>query len=345
MSHNTRDPQSLRGAMLAWLGAKLPGALIDLPEIEEAKGGHSSETLFLDPVITRAGQEERPRWVLRIQATGHQVYQDPAVEKQVRIMQAVERAGVAPVPKVLWFEPDPAVVGAPFFIMERLDGIVADEYYHSRGLLFDATPAERERMWLSGVEAMAGLHRLDPADAAFLDRPALGPTGLDQEIAAWDGYVTWAGVRHNDTLAKAREWMGRNVPAVRPTAVAWGDARLGNLIFRDQRCVGVLDWETASLGGPESDLGWWVYYDWWITEGLGVPRLEGIGGRDETIRAWEEFSGRKAEAMEWHEVFGTYRFAIISERAIDLANAMGSGLPVAGGDANPAIKRLKQLLG
>jgi len=146
-------------------------------------------------------------------------------------------------------------------------------------------------------------------------------------------------------LTRARAWLDDYLPAERPTGLAWGDSRLGNMIFRDNKCVAVLDWETASLGGAETDLGWWLYFDWWVTEGTGVSRLDGIGDGPATVAAWERFAGRPAQAMEWHEMFGTYRFAIISERAIALTAAAGGTMPVGGGDSNPAIVRLRQLLG
>jgi aminoglycoside phosphotransferase (APT) family kinase protein len=260
-------------------------------------------------------------------------------------MDLVGRAGAAPVPAMLWFEADPDILGAPFFVMDRVDGTVPDERYHSRGVLFDASPADRQAMWLSGIEAMAAVHRTPLDGTDFLARPALGATGLDQEIAVWDAYLAWANIPDHPTLLRARRWLADHVPAQRPTGLAWGDARLGNMVFRDNGCRGVLDWETASLAGAETDLGWWLYYDWWITEGTGVPRLDGIGDRDDTIRAWEQFAGRRADAMDWHEMFGTYRFAIISERAVALMAAAGSGIAVGGGDANPAIERLRQLLG
>lgn len=340
-----RDLASTRSAIADWLGHRLPDAIrIDLPPLKAAEGGSSSETLFLDPEIETTTGIQRPHWVLRIQASGYQVYQDPSVERQYWVMEAVAKVSAVPVPAMLWFERDASILGAPFFVMERVAGAVPDERYHSRGILFDATPAARQEMWLSGIKAMAAIHRIDPGHVSFLSRPALGPTGLDQEVAAWDAYLDWAKVPAHPVLERARAWMSDHMPADRPTGLAWGDARLGNMIFADNRCRAILDWETASLGGAESDLGWWIYYDWWITEGTGVPRLDGIGGREDTIRAWEDFSGRKAEAMEWHEMFATYRFAIISERAIALMASAGGSIAVRGGDANPAIARLRALL-
>jgi aminoglycoside phosphotransferase (APT) family kinase protein len=342
-----RDISDLGRVMVDWLSRRMPDATqIELPSMQPVDGGASSETLFLNPVVTRGGERRQYEWVLRIEATRHQVYQDPSVERQFRIMEAVarQRADV-PVPRTLWVEPDPSLLGAPFFVMERVAGAVPHERYHSQGVLFDASPAQREAMWLSGIRTMAAIHALDPTDFAFLGRPELAATGLEQEIAVWDAYLAWADVPDHPVLLRARRWLADHVPARRPSGLAWGDARLGNMIFRDCACVAVLDWETASLGGAETDLGWWLYYDWWIAEGSGMPRLEGVHGREETIRAWEEFAGRRADAIEWYEMFGTYRFAIISERAIALAAQADTELAVMSGDANPAIVRLRDLLG
>ena len=252
--------------------------------------------------------------------------------------------GRVPVPQVHYFEPDPAILGAPFFVMERVEGAVPPEAHHSSGLLAEATPAARETMWLGAIEAMANIHTLDPAPFAFLERPDRGATGLDQELAAWDAYRRWAGIPSHPMIDRGRRWLDDHMPAKRPTGLAWGDARMGNIVFRDDRVAAILDWETVSLGGAETDLGWWLYYEQAITVGAGIPRLDGIGGRDETIAAWEHFAGRKAEAMEWHEVFAAWRFAMIYERAVLLNDAMGVAHDRRGGDANPAIMTLGRLM-
>ena len=94
-----RDPAALLENITRWLGDRLPGAdRIDVPPLSAAEGGSSSETLFLNPRITEGGVTREERWVLRVQATGYQVYQDPSVERQYRVMDAVDRAGRAPLP-------------------------------------------------------------------------------------------------------------------------------------------------------------------------------------------------------------------------------------------------------
>jgi aminoglycoside phosphotransferase (APT) family kinase protein len=343
---NKREPASLREPLLGWLSERLPEADdIALLAIASPKEGASSETWLIDLAIVEKGQRRVARWVVRVQATGYQVYQDPAVEKQFRVLQVLAESSDVPVPRVLWHEADSAVLGAPFFVMERVEGEVPAEAHHSAGVLADAAPKAREAMWLSAIEAMTRIHRTDAALLPFLVRPELGATGVDQELANWDEYRRWAATAPHPMIDRARRWLDDKLPANRVTALAWGDARPGNIVFRDNRCVALLDWETVSLGGPESDLGWWLFFESAVTEVAGVPRLDGIGGRDGTIAAWEHFMGRKADSFEWHEVFATFRFAMIYERAVALNEAAGDSQSRRGGDANPAIIRLGKLIG
>jgi aminoglycoside phosphotransferase (APT) family kinase protein len=301
---------------LPWLYARMPEATqILLPEPQRPDAGESSETFFLGPLIRKGGHQFRERWVLRVEATDHRIYRDPSVERQYRVMRLLAQGGTVPVPRVFWFEPDRSVLGAPFFIMERVEGRVPSQFHHSTPFLAELSPASREALWLSAIETLARIHRSDAAPFSFLDRPQLGPTGLDQEIAEWDAYVLWSGAALHPVQERARQWLDAHMPAARPTGLAWGDARPGNLIFDQGGCRAVLDWETASLGGAETDLGWWLFYDWLITDGFGVARLDGLHGAAQFIRTWEQFAGRKAQAIEWHEVFATWRFSVIANRS------------------------------
>jgi len=342
---NKRDAASLNQPLIGWLHEHMPEAdEIAITAVSTPKEGASSETWMIDLAITEKGVKRAVRWVVRVEATGYQVYQDPAVEKQFRVLEVLSTKSDVPVPGVLWYEPDPAVLGAPFYVMERIEGEVPAEGHHSAGVLADASPSDREAMWLSAIEAMTRIHRVDPALFPFLNHPELGPTGVDQELAAWDEYRRWAAVPPHPMIERARLWLADHMPADRVTALAWGDARPGNIVFRDNRCVALLDWETASLGGAESDLGWWLFFETAVTETAGVPLLEGIGDHDATIAAWEHFMGRKADSFEWHEVFATFRFAMIYERACALNEAAGMDHSLRSGDGNPVILQLGKLI-
>jgi aminoglycoside phosphotransferase (APT) family kinase protein len=347
LQQSNRDPETLRQALLVWLHERLPAAeAIALPILRRPDAGGSSETLFLDPVITERGTERREAWVLRIEATGHQVYEDPSVARQYRVMQSLALTGAVPVPQVLWLEADRSVLGAPFFMMQRVAGSIPDSLHHSKGYLAEVSPAERAEIWTSAIETLARIHSVDVEPFAFLARSQQGVSGLDQELAVWDSYLSWSGIAVRPIQQRARRWLEDRLPANRPTGLAWGDARPGNMIFRHHRCVAVIDWETVSLGGAETDLGWWLFYDWFMSDGIDVPRLPGVPDRDATIKLWESFAGRKAHDMEWHEVFATWRFSLISDRARLLASrAGGRTIPSVTGARSPHAERLVMLTG
>ena len=341
-----RDLETTRKTLTHWLQQKMPDATdIDISRLSAADSGVSSETLFVDVTTTRSGEKTSNHWVLRIEASRMQVYQDPAVRKQFDIMDALGRHTEIPVPGTHWFEADPAVLGAPFFIMDRIEGRVPPELYNADGWLVDMNPGDREALWLDAVRNLTLIHRTDLAVVDFLNRPELGPTGLDQELECWKRYFEWSEIPRLPVLERGQKWLLDHAPADRPTGLAWGDARISNMIFDGTRCTAVIDWETVSLGGAEEDLGWWLVSDQFYADMMGVKRLEGLGDRAATIAAWEEFSGRRARDIEWHEIFATWRYAMISERAIKLYAENGTPLQgIASGEGNPYVVSLSRLL-
>ena len=97
--------------------------------------------------------------------------------------------------------------------------------------------------------------------------------------------------------------------------LSWGDARIGNQIFDDSGCIAVIDWEMATLGNPAADLAWFLFVDRHHGEGIGVPRLEGLPERDETIARWEELTGLDARStIDYYEVWAAFRFSVIMIR-------------------------------
>ncbi|HMO76863.1 MAG TPA: phosphotransferase family protein [Sphingopyxis sp.] len=339
----TRSGDDLRDILNDWAG----GALAHLGDVTcatpvAAEGGASSETWLVN---ARVGADHR-RWVLRIEPRGHQVYQDPSVARQYRVIETLAAEPGLPVPAPVALEADAALLGAPFFLMERAEGTAPPNDYHRRGLFADATPAAREAMWAEGIALMAQLHRLAPAPFAFLAAPGLAPEsdGIAQELARWDAYRRWADIPQLPLYDRARLWLEDRRPAPVPSGFAWGDARPCNMLFAGQRCTALLDWETASLGGAESDLSWWLFYDRMVSEAEGIARLDGLPDAAATIALWEAEAGRKTQAMDWHLIFAGYRFALISERARNLAIKAGRLPADAWGEANPAVRLLRDLL-
>lgn len=340
------DATFISDALQSWLRTRLPRAdAITVPPPVRPGAGGSSDTLFVNPVIRERGMERQERWVLRIEPKARQIYMLSSIERQFRVMEALRRLGSVPVPAVVWHEPDPAILGAPFFIMERVEGQIPSDFIHSQGLLVELSPAKREALWLEAVRTMAAVHAAPVESFGFLARPERGASGLEQEISLWDEYARWSGAPMQPVQERARRWLADHAPMRPPDGLAWGDARIANMVFRDSRCVAVLDWETVSLAGAESDLGWWIFFDWMMSDGWGVARLEGIGDGAKLVKAWEGFSGRRAENMEWHEVFATWRFSLISDRARMLMRQRGEADPLPAGAPAPYVRRLEMLVG
>lgn len=312
MAVTTRAPGEVARLLQPWLDRRQPGARITAVEVP--KLGASSETYLLD-VETGGGARH---WVLRVEASGNQIYQDPSVARQYRMMEELGRTGAVPVPALPALEEDAAVLGQPFFLMERVAGRGLGNDYHVAGFLQDLPVADRRAAWTNAVKAMAELHAEPPERFGFLGWSG-GGDAIGQELARWDAYRTWIGLGASAVIDKARGWLEAHRPPPQAPALAWGDARIDNLIFAGTEVVAVLDFETASLGGAESDLGWWIFFDRLMTEGAGLPWLDGLGRPDELIAVWERFAGRKAAGMDWHCLHAAWRFALIMGRAQALA--------------------------
>jgi aminoglycoside phosphotransferase (APT) family kinase protein len=257
--------------------------------------------------------------VVRIKPTGFQVFPEYDLSLQYRTLEILGRTDV-PVPRVLWLETqDTGVLGAPFYVMERVAGRIPTDQppYHTGGWMTEVTPEERAAIWWNGLDALAKIHRLDwrALGFGFLERPALGATPFEQHLEYYRRYFAWAARGRPQPVAEAAlAWLeGRRPREVEP-ALVWGDARIGNVIFDGTRPAAVLDWEMVTLGDPAQDLAWWLFLDSHHSDGLGVPRLPGFPSHAETIARWEAATGRSAADLHYFTVWAGFRFAVIMMR-------------------------------
>lgn len=321
-----RDPGEAAAALEAWF--RRAGMPPDL-EVTEVRlpqaSGVANETLFCDAAWTDAGSWHAATFVVRVSSPDF-LYKDVDFSAHHRLYEALADVPGVPVPRVVGSETDPSILGEAFFVMAHVEGRVPEDTppFHTAGWVTDVPADDRERMWRDAVAVMARLHRVDPERVSFLDRPGAGPTGLDQNLRYWFDYGNWAAAgREHPVVAAGAAWLGVNRPDRPATGFAWGDARVGNMIFDGTAVAAVLDWDMVSLAGAESDLAWWTIMDYLHTESAGVERLAGIGSPAETIRLWEQESGREAQDLWFHLVFGAYRMSVILMRLSDLLLAAG----------------------
>ena len=345
-----RDPEVTRTALEAWLAGYL-GAPVAVTDLAMAAQGNSNETSSFTATWADADGEHREEMILRAQPEGYHLFLGNDVLFQWRMMEAVARHGAVPLPRLWFAEPGRDVLGVPFYVMGRVAGRAAADHppYNSEGWLKDLDPARRRRAWTNGLDCLAALHRIDWHDGfEFLDDPTRGTPGLDQILTHQEASLVWAAAgRPQPTTDVAMAWLREHQPADAPVAVLWGDARPGNLLYADDQSIAaVLDWEMASLGPPEADLGWWLFMDRFWAEGFGLERLDGLPTRDETVEYFAAALGRPLGDVRYYEALGALRMAIILIRAFDLMIEEG-GLPP---DTpvvtdNPATNILADVLG
>ncbi|MFC8132204.1 phosphotransferase family protein [Streptomyces sp. NPDC057302] len=317
----TRDPEELARRLTAWLGARLPGAKATGVRAPESNG-MSSETLLFDI--------EHPQPPLR--ACALRVAADPAaytifpvydLPRQHRTMRLVADHTDLPVPRVLWLEEDPGPLGAPFFVMERIEGRVPPDvmpYTYDGNWLHAATDAERAHLEEASIGLLAHLHDQVPvAEAEFLTLPGEG-SPLRRHVGAQRAYYDWVvdGLPRSPLIESAFDRLEDWWPADEgETVLNWGDARIGNVIYDGFDPAAVLDWEMAALAPREVDLGWMVYLHRFfqdLTVSFGQDGLPGFLRRDRIEERYARLTGHTPRDMDFHTLYAALRHAIVMLR-------------------------------
>jgi aminoglycoside phosphotransferase (APT) family kinase protein len=308
-----RDAVESARRLAAWLAPQV-GADGDVV-LDEFRGpgatGFSNETLIVDGTWTAGGVEQNGSWVVRVAPTGYTLFPDAAFDVQHRVLTGLAAHSSVPVPRVLWYEQDPSVLGAPFFVMEEVRGLVPPDNppYHLEGWLVDATPELRERIWWGCIDTIAELHQTDPAP---LDLPGL-LDGLPAQLAYYERFLDDVETHEPVPVARrALAWLRANQPAAEPSVLCWGDARIGNVMYDESgNRLAVLDWEMVSLGSPAQDVAWALFLDRHHSEGMDVERLPGFPSTEATIARYESATGRTLLNLDYYEVFAGFRFSVI----------------------------------
>ena len=293
---------------------------------------------FAGPVPTGNSNVTMPftaRWpggsldlVLRMQVPSNRIFLDADVLREHRILAALADGGDVPVPRPHWAEPDAAVLGQPFFVMERVAGTVPTgaPSIHAAGWLTERTPDERAVAWDSALRAIGAVHAVDwQARLPFLADGVHG-TSLDSRLAHASTWYEWAKRDREYPITDAAfEHLASNVPnAPGPPTLLWGDARWGNLLFDDRcRVAAILDWELASIGPAAIDLGWWLAFDEFTTHAHGVAPLPSYPSRAATIERYEQITGTSVDDPDWYEIYCAWVLTVTVIRMADIGVAAG----------------------
>ncbi|GLY38875.1 putative phosphotransferase [Amycolatopsis sp. NBRC 101858] len=318
-----RDLDDLVHLLTGWLAERLPRAAgLRLSGLTYPRGsGQSAETILFDAHWREDGVDRTRGLVVRIKPSEFKLFRDDVFFEEFALMRALGEHGAVPVAPVLWLEESPALLGSPFFVMEKLRGRVAVSVpsYLEKGWVAEATTAQRAVLWESCVRTLATLPSVPLSAVPFLV-PA-GGDGFGGEWSRWAGFLDELE-RPDRPLPRHRAVLRRleaSIPAHRPEGIVWGDARIGNMLVDDEfGVVALMDWEQPSAGGALHDLGWWLINQRGKSLPLGGRLLPGMLDRADTVALWEQVTGIRAEAIDWYEAFAAYKMACLMVNLYDL---------------------------
>jgi aminoglycoside phosphotransferase (APT) family kinase protein len=312
-----------------WLAAKLPDVdNLTVSGLGEAKGGGwSARILFATVSGKRQGQTLTRRLVVRF-LPDYLLFLGTNLEMQWRFCEAMNRHSDIPVPQIIGVENDAAVLGQPFYVMERLSGEVAAQSpnYNQEGWITELPVPQRTALWRNALQTLAKMHKLDWRQGfEFLNQPQYGEPGIDQLLNWLVAWRDWAAKgRKLPVVDAALDYLLKERPANTGVSVLWGDPTPSNVLWRDDQSVaGIIDFESVTLGPPEADLGWWLYMNNLLSEGYRIKRLEGLPSPEESIAMYEEALGRKVANMAYYDILAAVRMAIITVRSVDLHISLG----------------------
>jgi aminoglycoside phosphotransferase (APT) family kinase protein len=278
-------------------------------EAERIGEGHSNITFLVRRGDARVVLRRPPRPPLPPSA--HDVL------REARLLTAVQDADVR-TPDVLATCDDESVIGAPFYVMERVEGDVMTADVPAA---LDDEPS-RARIGEELIDALVEVHAVDWR-ACGLEGYGK-PTGyLDRQLRRFGGLWEHNRTRELPVLDKVTAWLAEHVPQSPDATIVHGDYRLGNTMFAPgapARLVAIFDWELATIGDPLADVGYlvatWSQHDDPDDPLRGLSaatRRPGFPTRDELVARYEERSGRSMSDVRWYMTLALWKSAVFLE--------------------------------
>jgi aminoglycoside phosphotransferase (APT) family kinase protein len=302
-------PLIIRDNLERYLAEKLPAEITEI-ELERIGEGHSNITYLVRRGDHRCVLRRPPRPPLPPSA--HDVL------REWRLLDALKEANVR-TPRILLACDDDAVIGAPFYMMEYVEGTVIT---HEIPLALDE-PEQRRRIGFDLVDALAEIHAVDWR-ACGLEGYGK-PTGyLERQLRRFSGLWEHNKTRELSRVQEVGDWLAANLPESPPATIVHGDFRLGNTMVANDapgRLIAIFDWELSTIGDPLADLGYltvtWVQpgdpQDTMFSSLSAVTRREGFPSRDELIAYYEQRTGRSMSDLRWYQALALWKAAVFME--------------------------------
>ena len=297
-----------RGPLEAWFGANVPG--VELPlGFERIAGGHSNLTYR---VTDRKGR----KWALRRPPLGRRLGSAHDMGREFKVVSALGGTEV-PVAPVVGLCEDDDVNGAPFYVMEFVEGPIL------RGLAeAEIFPDEDDRREIGErvADTLVQIHAVDP-DAAGLGDLGRKEDYVARQLHRWQGQWEKSKTRELEPIDRVHAALSARIPEQGPATIVHGDYRLDNMILSPGgEVAAVVDWELCTLGDPLADVGLLMAY--WPERGagedvvaLGMPAnlAPGFPTQAEIASRYAERSGRDLSDLNFYVALGYWKLAIILE--------------------------------
>ncbi len=289
----------------AWLADHVEGARPPF-RFEIIAGGHSNLTF-------RVTGADGAAFVLRRPPLGHVLASAHDMGREHRIISGLQASAV-PVPPALGYCDDPAVNGAPFYVMGFVEGHVVRDLDGAARL----SPEARGNASRSIADTLAAIHAVD-LDAAGLADLGRHEGYIARQLKRWYGQWQQQHTRELPAVDEVHDELSRRIPDQGPATIVHGDYRLDNTMVSDAGdVVAVLDWEICTLGDPLADVGLlWVYWTGpddeasaWAGQSTTAP---GFWNRRQVIDRYAETSGRDVSNLDFYVAFGYWKLACILE--------------------------------
>ncbi|MFG3103777.1 phosphotransferase family protein [Streptomyces sp. NPDC048182] len=292
------------GRLRTLLDRERPGLVTGSLSGRLIEGGRSN--------LTYAVSDGTARWVVRRPPLGHVLATAHDMRREHRVISALHPTDV-PVPRPVLLCEDEEVLGAPFYVMEYVEGTP----YRTAAQLAPLGPERTRAAVLGLVDTLVTLHAVDPAATGLADFGR--PEGfLDRQLRRWAKQLDASRNRDLPGIDELHAALGRELPSSPAPTVVHGDYRLDNvLIGDDDRIRAVLDWEMSTLGDPLTDLGLLVMY----SQPIGLPgspvsttaEAAGHPSPAELVERYAAGSGRDVSAVAWYTAFAWFKLAVILE--------------------------------
>jgi aminoglycoside phosphotransferase (APT) family kinase protein len=262
---------------------------------------------------------------------------------QYAALKALEDSSV-PVPKAYWWSDDATILGAPFFVSERVEGAAPVPWMGRNGTGFEE--GYRRSVGTQFVEALADLHKCRwNGKSGFELNDTTCDNAASRQVEFWEqGQSRWA-LKPYPMLTWAFRWLRKNLPTAPRVSLVHGDYRLGNFLEKDGRITAILDWELVHLGDPHEDLGWAFLPQYSGGSGLVCRLLP----KDEFIALYERAAGFKVrpESLHFYLIFSLVKLAlthIAAVRCFEEGRFNDLRMPAMGTQVAPVLRQISKLL-